>query len=195
MKKYLLSLLVLTHFTSSAFAGEYEIDPAHTNVQFAVRHMMVSNVRGVFSNLKGTVSWDPAHPEKSVVDVAIEAASIDTRNEKRDGHLKSPDFLDTAKFPSLTFKSKEVKQPSPGKLAVKGDLTIHGVTKEVTLDVEGPTDDVTDPMGSKKMGASATTKISRKDFGLTWNKVLEAGGVAVGDEVSITIDVELLKRS
>ena len=170
----------------------YEIDPAHSSVHFSVRHMMLSNVRGEFAELSGTVKFDPENPANSTLEAAIEASSISTRDAQRDTHLKSGDFLDVEKFPSLTFQSKKIDaQQGGGQL--KGDLTIHGVTREITLEVEGPTPETKDPWGKQRIGASATTKLSRKDFGLIWNAALETGGVLVGDEVKITVDVEAVR--
>ncbi len=170
----------------------YEIDPAHSAVHFSVRHLMVSNVRGEFTKVSGTVNFDPEKPETSTVEATIDANSISTRDSQRDGHLKSPDFLDTEKFPTITFRSKKVEiQPGGGKIT--GDLTIHGVTREITLDVEGPSPEMKDPWGKQRIGASATAKLNRKDFGLTWNAALETGGVMVGEEVKITLDVEVVR--
>lgn len=191
-KKFVVCVLPLT-LCSTAFAEKYEIDSAHASAGFTVKHLMVSNVRGEFSDVKGTVVYDEAHPEKSSVDATIAVSTIDTRQTKRDDHLKSPDFFDAQKFPVMTYKSRKVEKVSDGHLKVIGDLTLHGVTKEVALDVEGPTGEVKDPWGNVKRGASATAKLSRKDFGLTWNKALETGGVVVGDEVAIHIDLELQK--
>jgi polyisoprenoid-binding protein YceI len=176
--------------SASLSAATWQIDPSHSSAHFAVRHLMVSNVRGEFSGVKGTVEYDAADPSKSVVDVTIDATTVNSRETKRDDHLKSPDFLDVAKFPTMTFKSKKVEPAGQGKLKVTGDLTLRGVTREVVLDVEGPSAPITQ-RNSLRTGASATTKISRKDFGLTWNRAIEAGGVAVGDEVGITIDIEM----
>lgn len=170
----------------------YAIDPAHSSVHFSVRHLMVSNVRGEFTKLTGTVKFDPEKPETSTIEAIIDATSISTRDPQRDGHLKSPDFLDTEKFPTITFRSKKVEIVSGGG-KVTGDLTIHGVTREIVLDVEGPTPEIKDPWGKQRIGASATAKLSRKDFGLTWNAALETGGVMVGDEVKITLDVEVVR--
>jgi polyisoprenoid-binding protein YceI len=170
----------------------YTIDPAHSTAEFKVRHLMVSNVRGHFSGISGTVVYDPDAPEKSRVEATIDATTIHTRDEQRDAHLKSADFLDVEKFPTITFVSKKV-MGSDGEWKVIGDLTIHGVTKEVTLDVEGPAPEVKDPWGNVKTGGSATTKISRKDFGMVFNMALETGGVMVGDEVTITLELELLR--
>ena len=170
----------------------YAIDPAHSSVHFSVRHLMVSNVRGEFTKVSGTVNFDPEKPETSTIEATIDATSISTRDQQRDGHLKSPDFLDTEKFPTIAFRSKKVEIVSGGG-KVTGDLTIHGVTREIVLDVEGPTPEIKDPWGKQRIGASATAKLSRKDFGLTWNAALETGGVMVGDEVKITLDVEVVR--
>ncbi len=170
----------------------YTIDPAHSAAEFKVRHLMVSNVRGHFSKVTGTVVFDASAPQNSKVEAHIDATTIHTREEQRDAHLKSADFLDVAKFPEIAFVSKKVAG-GKGEWKVTGDLTIHGVTKEVTLDVEGPAPEAKDPWGNVKSGFSATTKINRKDFGLVYNVALETGGLMVGDEVSITLDVELLR--
>jgi polyisoprenoid-binding protein YceI len=175
-------------------ATTWEIDPAHSAAQFSVRHLMVSNVRGEFGKVTGTVEYDPKEPARATITATIDATTINTREPKRDEHLRSPDFFDVAKYPTITFKSKRLEMASPGKLRIIGDLTIRGVTKEVVLDVEGPTPEIKDPWGNTKIGATATTKINRKDFGLKWNKALETGGVVVGDDVTITIDVELTKK-
>ena len=171
----------------------YQIDPAHSSAHFTVRHMMVTNVRGAFSKVSGTVVYDPDNPADTSIEAVIDATSIFTREEARDTHLKSADFFDVEKYPNITFKSKKVEPAGDGELKVIGDLTIHGVTREVALKVEGPTPEHKDPWGNVKMGASATTKIKRSDFGLTWNAVLETGGILVGDEVKIDLDVELTK--
>jgi polyisoprenoid-binding protein YceI len=171
----------------------YTIDPAHSTAGFKVRHLMVANVRGEFSNVTGTVVFDADSPANSSVNAVIDATTIHTRDEQRDTHLKSQDFLDTAKFPTLTFVSKKIAGGG-GEYKVTGDLTIHGVTKEVVLDVEGPAPEAKDPWGNVKSGASATTKINRKDFGLGWNVALETGGVLVGEEIAIHLELELLKK-
>ncbi len=176
-----------------AHATDYKIDPSHTAVTFSVKHMMISNVRGEFEKLTGTISASGSDPNSVKIDVTIDASSINTRVDRRDAHLKSPDFLEVAKYPAITFKSTKVEAAGPSKWKVTGNLTIHGVTREVALDVIGPTPEIIDPMGSTRIGASATATISRKDFGLTWNKALESGGVVVGDEVDIQIDVEAVK--
>ena len=175
-----------------AQAGAWEIDPAHTEIGFKIRHMMVTNVRGVFHDVKGTLQFDAADPGISSVNVVIKAASIDTGIEKRDDHLRSPDFFEDEKYPELTFTSTRFEKITDGSFKVTGDLTIHGVTREVVLDVEGLDRQVVDPWGGTRMGAFATTTINRKDYGLTWNKALEAGGWLVGDEVTINLEVELI---
>ncbi|HWJ40034.1 MAG TPA: YceI family protein [Candidatus Limnocylindrales bacterium] len=177
-----------------AHADTWQIDPAHTNVEFSVRHMMISNVKGQFQKTSGTVDVNGKDPTSAKIDATIDATSINTRVDKRDAHLKSPAFLDVDKFPTITFKSTKVEADGTGKWKVTGDLTLHGVTKPVVLDVESTGTPVTDPMGNTRTGASATTKISRKDFGLTWNQPLETGGVMVGDEVAISVDVEAIKK-
>ena len=177
-----------------AQAGSWNMDPAHSEVGFKIRHMMVANVRGVFHNVKGTLQFDAADPGSSSVDVVIQAASIDTGIEKRDNHLRSPDFFDAATFPTLTFKSTKFDKVADGVFKVTGNLAIHGVTKEVVLDVEGLDQQVVDLQGGTRMGAFATTKLNRKDYGLTWNKALEAGGWLVGDEVTISLEVELVGK-
>jgi len=170
----------------------YTIDPAHSTAGFKVRHMMVANVRGEFSKVSGTVVVDASAPENSRVEAHIDASTIHTRDEQRDAHLKSAEFLDVEKFPEITFVSKKITG-SDGEWKITGDLTIHGVAKEVTLDVEGPAPEAKDPWGSVRSGASAVTKINRKDFGLVWNVALETGGLLVGDEVAITLELELLR--
>ncbi len=176
-------------------AGTWKLDTAHTGVHFKVRHLMVSYVRGDFEKISGTIVYDEQDVSKSSADIAIDAASINTRVAKRDDHLRSADFLDVAKHPVITFRSRKVEKAGDGTLKMTGDLTIRGVTREVVLDVEGPTPAIRDPQGKTRVGGSASTTIARKDFGLTWNKTIETGGVVVGDEVEITIDVELVKET
>ena len=175
-------------------AATYSIDPSHTTAGFGVRHMMVSTTHGQFAKVAGTVQIDDADVSRSKIDVSIDAASVDTRDEKRDAHLKSADFFDVAKYPTITFKSTRVEKAEAGKLRAIGDLTIHGVTKPVTLTVESLTPASKTPWGTTVRGATASGKISRKDFGLTWNKALETGGVVVGDEVELSIDAELVEQ-
>jgi polyisoprenoid-binding protein YceI len=179
---------------SLAFGAEYVVDSGHSSAQFSVKHMMVSNVRGAFSKVTGSVNLDEKDITKSTVEASIDATTINTNEPKRDEHLRGEDFFDTAKYPSITFKSTKVQKAGKDKLKVTGDLTMHGVTKPVVLDVEGFTSEAKDPWGNTKRGGVATTKVNRKDFGLAWNKALETGGFAVGEEVSITIDLELNKK-
>jgi polyisoprenoid-binding protein YceI len=174
-------------------AAPWQFDPAHTGVQFKVRHLMISSVRGEFEKVTGKIVYDEADVTKSSADVTIDAASINTRVAKRDDHLRGPDFLDAPKYPTITFTSKRVERAGVGTLKMTGDLTIRGVTKEVALTVEGPTPAIKDPGGNYRVGGQAATKIDRRDFGLVWNKVVEAGAV-VGDEIEITIDVEIYKK-
>ena len=172
----------------------YQIDPAHASAQFSVRHMMISNVRGEFTKLTGAAVYDTEHPEDSTIEVSIDVSSLSTRDPQRDAHLKSADFLDLEKYPTITFRSTRFAARD-GELEIKGDLTIHGVTRPVTVLAEGPTPETQDPWGNVRIGATATAKVSRKDFGLTWNTALETGGVLVGDEVKITLDLEAVRQS
>jgi polyisoprenoid-binding protein YceI len=177
-----------------ANADSWQIDPMHTSVEFTVRHMMISNIKGVFEKTSGTVTVEGSDPTSAKIDATIDASSIDTRVDRRDEDLKSPNFLDVAKYPTITFKSTKVEAAGEGKWKVTGNLTLHGVTKSVVLDVESSGAPIKDPFGNTRAGASATTKINRKDFGLTYNKTLETGGVMVGDDVAISIDVEAIKK-
>ena len=174
-----------------AAAATWEIDPSHTTASFKVRHMMVTWVRGEFARVSGKVEYEATRVAEARADITLDASTIDTREQKRDDHLRSPDFLDAAKFPTLTFRSKAVRAVQDGTFELVGDLTIRGVTREVVLKVEGPSKEYKDPWGNTKVGASATTVINRHDFGASWNKAIEMGGVLVGDEVHITIEVEL----
>ena len=180
---------------AAAATSNWQIDPAHSAAQFAVRHMAISTVRGAFSKVTGTMVFDDKDITKSTVEVVIDVSSIDTRQPDRDKDLKSDHFFDAANFPTITFKSKKVEQVAPGKLKITGDLTIHGTTKEVVLDVDGPTAPIKDPWGNQRVAANATTKINRQDYGVKWNANLDNGGVVVGDDVSIVIDVELVKQA
>jgi polyisoprenoid-binding protein YceI len=173
----------------------YQIDSAHTHAQFKVRHLMISNVKGDFDKVSGTVTIDDANHALSSVNVTVDVASVSTREPQRDAHLKSPDFFDVEKFPTITFVSKEVVKSGDDSFEVVGDLTIHGVTKTVDLNVEDVTPEVKDPFGLYRRGASAKTTIMRSDFGLKYNSILEAGGVAIGDEVHITIDTEFTRQA
>ena len=176
-------------------AATYTLEPAHSSAHFKVRHLMIANVRGEFSKVTGTVTVDPAHPESATVTAEIDVNSINTREPDRDKHLRSADFLDAEHYPTLKFQSKKVVPDGPEAYQVTGDLTIRGVTREVVLYVTGPTPEIKDPWGYTRRGAEATTKISRKDFGLTYNPVIEGGGFMVGDEVEISLEVELLKTA
>jgi polyisoprenoid-binding protein YceI len=169
----------------------WNIDPSHSAAEFSIRHLMITNVKGRFGKLSGTVDLDTDHPESSKIDVTIDATSIDTRDDKRDAHLRSPDFFDVEKFPTLTFKSTKVTRTGDG-FAVLGDLTMHGITKEVTLEVDELSSPGKDPWGNTRLGTSAKAKINRKDWGLSWNAALETGGVLVGEQVKISIDVSLV---
>jgi polyisoprenoid-binding protein YceI len=181
--------------TQSTKPTQWQIDPAHSAAHFSVRHLMISNVRGEFTKLTGSAQINPADPAKSAVEITIQAGSLNTREPQRDEHLRSSDFFDVAKYPTLTFRSKQIEALGAEDFKLTGDLTIHGVTKEVTFDVEGPTPSVKDPWGNIRAGVTASAKINRKDFGLVWNAVTEAGGVVVGDEVKITIEAELIQQA
>ena len=171
----------------------WNIDPAHSVAEFKVKHMMIANVKGHFSKVAGVLVHDESDRTKSRVEATIEAASIETRESQRDTHLKSADFLHVEKFPTLSFKSTDIKVADDGELKVHGDLTIRGITRKVTFAVEGPTPPTKDPWGNTRIAISATTKINRKDYGLTWNAALETGGILVGEEVAITLEAEFVK--
>jgi len=179
-----------------AFAGTstWNVDPAHSHAGFAVKHLVISTVRGEFGKTSGVLVLDDQDVTKSTVEASIDVSTIDTQVPDRDTHLKSPDFFDVAKYPTITFKSTKVEKAGEGKLKVMGNLTMRGVTKAVTLDVTGPTGEIKDPWGNVKRGAAATTRLNRKDFGLNWTKMIEAGPV-VGDEVAIELDLELTKSA
>jgi polyisoprenoid-binding protein YceI len=179
--------------TPQAATTTWNIDPVHSVAEFKVKHMMISNVKGQFTAVQAVLALDATNLVNSRVEAAMEAASLTTRDAQRDAHLKSADFLDVEKFPTLTFKSTRINRVGGGELAVAGDLTIHGITRNVVFAVEGPTSPAKDPWGNTRVGLSATTKIKRKDFGLTWNSALETGGVLVGDDVTITLDVQFVK--
>jgi polyisoprenoid-binding protein YceI len=176
-------------FILSAAAQEtWQLDPPHSSAQFSVRHLGVSTVRGAFTKVSGTVQYDAANPSKSSLQATIDAASVDTRVEARDNDLRSPNYLDVKKYPTITFQSKRVEAAGAGKLKIVGDLMIHGVTKEVVLDVDGPSAPMKDPWGNQRMGASATTKINRSDFGVSG-----APGM-IGEEITITLDIEMVRK-
>ena len=196
MKRSILTGLIIVVLSFSVFASEsaWQIDPDHSNLQFKIQHLTVSNVKGTFTKAKGVVIIDNQNISNSKVDLTIDAASINTNQVKRDEHLRSPDFFNVAKFPMITFVSKKVTQAGANRLKVTGHLTIRDITREVVVDVEGPTREVKDPGGNFRRGATGTTRINRKDFGVSWNKVLDTGGLVVGEEVDITAEIELVRK-
>jgi polyisoprenoid-binding protein YceI len=173
----------------------WNLDPAHSTVSFSVRHLMITNVRGEFQKVAGAVHYDPARPDATRIEAQIEVASVSTREAQRDAHLKSPDFFDAEKHPQITFVSKRARAAGEGRVDVTGDLTIRGSTREVTLHVTDITGEQKDPWGNTRIGATAKTKIKRSEFGVTWNAVLETGGIAVSDDVAIELDVSLVKAA
>jgi polyisoprenoid-binding protein YceI len=201
MNRYLSRIAILASMAlglslpSVAASSTWQVDPQHSSAQFAVRHLGLSTVRGAFSKLSGTMQLDDQDITKSTIEVSIDVNTVDTREPDRDKDLRSERFFDVAHFPAMTFKSKKVEQVALGKLRVTGDLTIHGTTKEVVLDVDGLTAPVKDPWGNQRVAASATTKINRQDYGVKWNAKLDNGGVVVGDDVNITIDVEMIQKA
>ena len=186
--RLVLPLSVVLILSAAAQAETWQLDPAHSAAQFSVRHMGISTVRGTFTKVSGTVQYDPADVTKSAIDVSIDAASVDSRVEMRDNDLRGPHFLDVKQFPQITFKSKRIERAGDGKLKAIGDLTLHGVTKEVTLDVDGPSAPMKDPRGNLHIGASATATINRSDYGVSSMTAM------IGSDVNITIDVELVKQ-
>lgn len=186
---------MLLLLASSAFATDYTLDPTHSVVGFSVTHMMMSEVHGSFGTVTGTMSYDPNDLAATKVQATIGVGSIDTNQTQRDDHLRSPDFFDVAQFPEITFVSTSVRAGKKGAFDLTGDLTIHGVTKPVVLHVSPISAEMKDPFGNTRVGTRAVGTIKRSDFGLTWNKALEAGGWLVGDEVTIELAVELLKQS
>jgi polyisoprenoid-binding protein YceI len=187
-------LAAVLSLSAAAATSNWQIDSQHSSAQFSVRHMAIATVRGAFSKVTGTIAFDDKDVTKSTVDVTIDVTTVDTREPGRDKDLRSDKFFDVEHYPSMTFKSKKVEQVAAGKLKVTGDLTIRGTTKEVVLDVEGPSAAIKDPWGNQRAAATATAKVNRQDFGVKWNATLDNGGVVVGDEVSITIDVEMIKK-
>jgi polyisoprenoid-binding protein YceI len=173
----------------------WNIDPAHSHAEFKVRHMMISNVKGSFSGITGTLAEHLSDSSLSSVQATIPVATLTTGDPQRDGHLKSGDFFDAEKFPTITFKSLTVDRIEGGETVVSGELTMHGVTRTVTFNVEGPTPPAKDPWGNTRIGLSATAKINRKDYGLNWNAALESGGFLVGDEVHISLEVQFIKAA
>jgi polyisoprenoid-binding protein YceI len=187
--------LLLCAVASFGATSTWKLDPQHSSAQFSVRHLGISTVRGAFSKVTGTVNYDEQDVSKSSVDVTIDVSTVDTREPARDKDLRSDKFFDVEHFPSMTFKSKKVEQAGAGKLKITGDLTIRGTTKEVVLDVDGPTAPVKDPWGNQRAAVSATSKVNRQDFGVKWNATIDNGGVVVGDDVNITIDAEIVKQA
>ncbi len=182
-----------TTATAPAATTTWTIDPVHSIAEFRVKHLMISNVRGQFTGVTGKMTYNPADIAKSHIEASIDVSTIDTRDPQRDTHLKSPDFFDAEKFPALTFSSTRVSRTTHGTVLVSGPLTIHGVTREVEFTVEGPTPPVKDPWGNTRVGVAASTKIDRREFGLTFNAAMETGGVMVGEEVAITLELEFVQ--
>ena len=195
MKRQIALALAAVALAAPALAqtSNWKLDETHTHASFTIRHLVISNVRGEFAKVTGAVVLDEKDVTKSKVEAVIDVASIDTRVADRDNHLRSPDFFDVAKYPTITFRSTKVEAAGSGKLKVTGDLTMHGVTKPVTLDVVGPTGEVKDPWGNARRGIAASATLDRKAWGLTWSKAVEAGPV-VGDEVKLEIEAELVKQ-
>jgi polyisoprenoid-binding protein YceI len=196
MKRLVIPIIAIFVLFIPVFAqaATYQIDPDHSSFQFKVRHMTVSNVNGDFRKVTGVVIIDESDISGLKVDLTLEAASVNTDHAKRDEHLRGEDFFHVAKYPTISFVSKKVVKADGNRLSVVGDLTIRGVTKEVTVDVEGLTPEVKDPGGKVRRGATGTSKINRKDFGIAWHKVLDNGGLVIGDDVNIAIEVELIKK-
>ena len=190
---HILATAAICLISSSAMASSWTIDPDHSNIQFKIRHLMITDVKGTFGKVKGVIRIDEKDMSLSAVEVTIEIDSINTGVAKRDEHLKSNEFFDAARFPTMTFVSRKVTQSGKGQMKILGDLTIRGISREVVLDVEGPTNEIKDPWGNTRRGASATTKINRTDFGLTWNKSMESGGMMIDDTVFINLEIEMIK--
>ena len=191
---FVFALATATSPVLRAQTVTWRIDPSHSSAQFSVRHMMISTVRGQFGGVKGTVVHDPKNPAASTVEATIDETTVNTGQTKRDNDLKSPEFFDMKRYPEMKFKSTSVETAGPGKMKVTGDLTINATTRPVVLDVDGPTPAIRDPQGREKVGINATTKISRKEFGILYNPVMESGGVTVSDEVSIVLEIELFRN-
>ena len=196
MKRFIFLIVLTLFFTFPvrSQAATWQIDPDHSSFQFKVRHLMVSNVKGDFTKVKGAVTMDDKDISNLNVELTIDAASVNTGHAQRDEHLRGADFFDVAKYPTIIFVSKKVMKDGPDRLKVTGDLTIHGVTREVTVSVEGPTQEIKDPRENFRRGAAGTARINRKDFGLIWNRALETGGVVVGEDVDIFVEIELIKK-
>jgi polyisoprenoid-binding protein YceI len=180
--------------SSPAATTTWQIDPAHTAAGFSVKHMMIATVRGQFKGVTGTVNWDDQDLSNSIVDVTIDANTVDTGEPKRDADLKSANFFDVAHYPTITFRSTKIERISAAKMKVAGNLTIHGITKPVVLDVEGPSGAIKDPYGNTRVALNATTTVNRVDYGVKWNAKMDGGGIVVGDDVNISIDLEMIKK-
>jgi len=199
MLKRTVLLTGLAYFVFSPIAcladDKWAIDSAHSDAHFSIKHLMISNVQGDFGHIIGTAVYDGEHLTNASVDANIPIDDINTREPKRDGHLKSAEFFDVAKYPAMTFKSKKITGEAGGDFKMVGDLTLHGVTKEVVLTGKLSGKPIKDPFGKTRLGAEASTQINRKDFGLTWQKQLDNGGVMIGDDVNVTLDIELVKQN
>ena len=195
MRNMLKTAALVAAFALPSFAqtGTWNVDPAHSKAVFSVKHLGISTVRGEFSKMTGQAQVDDKDISKSQIEVTLDATTVNTAQDGRDKDLRSANFLDVEKFPTMSFKSKSISS-NAGSSKLTGDLTLHGVTKEVTFDLDGPSAAIKDPWGNLRRGASATTKINRKDFGITWNHVMDNGGLVVGDDVTITIDLELTRK-
>jgi polyisoprenoid-binding protein YceI len=189
----LLGAALLAALSLCAAADSWRIDPLHSAAHFSVRHMMISRVRGDFTGINGTVLYDAQNPAQAAIEATIDCSTLNTGVAKRDAQMRGPDFFDVKLYPVMKFKSKKVEPAGPAKLKMTGDLTINATTREVILDVDGPSQTVKDPRGNERIGLNATTKFNRKDFGIVWNEIMESGGFTVADEVSIDLDIELIK--
>ena len=196
MRRYITLMMTLLFLAIpiSTYAANWQMDPAHSSFQFKVQHLTVSNVKGDFGKFQGAALIEDQDITHLKVEVTIDAASINTGHAQRDEHLRGPDFFDVTKYPTILFVSKKAIKTDANKLKVIGDLTLRGVSREITVDVEGPTPEVKDPWGNFRRGVTATAKINRREFGLTWSKALDTGGMVVGDEVAIYIEIELIKK-
>jgi polyisoprenoid-binding protein YceI len=190
----LLGVALLASLSLFAEAASWRIDPLHSAAHFSVRHMMISRVRGEFTGINGTVLYDAQNPAQAAIEATIDCSTLNTGVAKRDAQMRGPDFFDVKLYPVMKFKSKKVEPAGPAKLKMTGDLTINATTREVILDVDGPSQTVRDPRGNERIGLNATTKFNRKDFGIVWNEIMESGGFTVADEVSIDLDIELIKN-
>ena len=194
MKRIMIVVAMILAIPFAAVASTWNIDPDHSNLGFKIKHLMVPNVKGNFEKYSGVVEIDDKDITKSKIEITIDTSSINTNVKKRDDHLRSADFFDVTKYPTITFVSKKVTRLDENRLKVVGDLTIRGVTREITVDVDGPSPEVKDPGGNIRRGATGTLKINRKDFGMMWHKTLDNGGLVVGDDVKISVEVELVRK-